>query len=325
MPLQLTDADKAGMSPEEIEALTSEGAEAALGNKPADAGDKDGAEPGESQTAQTDEEKAAAAAAAAEGKTGEDGKPAEGEKANAEIDADTLAEIAEGDRSQAPQQFKVEGPKDFKAERTKLRGDMAAIEKKWSDGELSDEEKAQKLGALQDQMDDLLVQHTRAETLREANEQTLANSYSAECKRVAAAAKNSGELDYGEHATAAKQFDSVFQNLLVTQADRPMSELADKAHAAVLAMNGIERKAAAAPAPAPAAQAAAAPAGAPAQPAAKEPPKAPPSLAGMPAAAAAQVGDDTLAQFQRLEGEEAELFLAKLPPAKVEALLRAAG
>ena len=47
-------------------------------------------------------------------------------------------------------------------------------------------------------------------------------------------------------------------------------------------------------------------------------------LAGLPAAAPAPVGDDVMGKISLLEGEDLEKFMAKMPTADVDKLLRAA-
>ena len=48
------------------------------------------------------------------------------------------------------------------------------------------------------------------------------------------------------------------------------------------------------------------------------------TLAGLPAAAPAPVGDDVMGKISLLEGEDLEKFMAKMPTADVDKLLRAA-
>jgi hypothetical protein len=320
--IQLSDADKHGMSPEEIEALTSEGAEAALGAKPADKTP----EKTEGESAATEVEGGDVKAATTEGATA---AGAEGEKKPAEqgIDAETLAEIAEGDRQAPPTQYKAELSKDFKERREGLLKEKADLHKQLMDGEIDADEFASKDATIATKLEDLTAERVRVETLQSLNEQNMHNAIAAECQRVLAASKKAGEIDYIENKKAAAHFDASMEMLLADpdNAGRPISEIADMAHGMVCLRNGIDRKPTAAPAPqagqqgAATAAHAAGPAAAPASPQAG-----PRTLAGMPAAAAAQIGDDLAAQFATLEGEEAELFLAKLPPAKVEALLRSA-
>lgn len=209
---------------------------------------------------------------------------------------------------------------DFKAQRDTLRTEKRDLAKKWSDGELSDDDYHSAVEAVDDKMATLLAEQTRADTLREVNEQNARRAAEAQEKAelaamaaVAAAAKKAGQVDYGTDKAAAVEFDSLFAAAKASPANASLTpaQLVEKAHKAVLALRGI----AAAPAPAPAAAA-------PAAPAAPAPRAAPPSIGGLPNAAPAVVQDDLMAQFSNLEGEDAERFLAGLPANQVAKLMR---
>ena len=204
--------------------------------------------------------------------------------------------------------------------RDTLRTEKRDLAKKWSDGELSDDDYHSAVEAVDDKMATLLAEQTRADTLREVNEQNARRAAEAQEKAelaamaaVAAAAKKAGQVDYGTDKAAAVEFDSLFAAAKMSPANASLTpaQLVEKAHKAVLALRGI----AAAPAPAP-------PAAAPAAPAAPAPRAAPPSIGGLPNAAPAVVNDDLMAQFSNLEGEDAERFLAGLPANQVAKLMR---
>jgi hypothetical protein len=91
---------------------------------------------------------------------GEAGTPAarEGEE---EIDAEALASVAGEDEDDDVQPFEVPDV-DFKAERKKIDELEADIEAKWTDGHLTDEEKAAKLAPLREQREGLVRQDDAA-------------------------------------------------------------------------------------------------------------------------------------------------------------------
>ena len=308
MAFELSDADKAGMTPDEIESLTgsnvddllkahggSELAAAAADTGADDAGDTPAAE-AKSATAATENE----------------AKDLPG--------ADDLAELLEDEQpaaTKAPAPFKIEGPADYKAERQALRTEKAEIEAKWGEGDLSDAERAAALVALDDKIDDLLIAHTRAETLRTANQQAADQAMTDAVVLVLKSAKAAGTIDYGADNKAAKQFD-IFLSML--QADPDNAELTPaaltvQAHKSVMALRGI------AP-PAAAAAPTAAPAAAAAPLARRNVPTA--TLAGLPNAAPTGMEDEALMKLATLEGEDAEDYMNSLPQREQDRILRAA-
>mgnify|MGYP000997818193 CR=1 FL=1 len=115
---------------------------------------------------------------------------------------------------------------------------------------------------------------------------------------------------YAHHGVAAAQFDSLFAAAKIDPANAKLSaqQVVEKAHKAVLALNGL------AEAPKPRAEAAA--------PAAPAPRNVPPSIGGLPNASQTVVQDELLAQFNQLEGDDAERFMASLNDKQVERLMR---
>ncbi len=297
MSTKLSDADKIGMSPEEIAALEGENADALL------------AMHGATEQQQTN----------AGDSNDDDGGSSDEDDAS--LSTDQLAEVLNGEQTQPPADpapLKVE-TLDYAAERKKLSDERAAIERKWAAGEegCTDEWRAQELERIEAARDDLLIRHTRAETLREQNEQAAArskeaydNAINAEVRRLLEASKKEGAaVAYAADPKAQQQFDLA---LKMIEADpdaaslTPAQRVAD-AHRLVLARRGI-----AAPAPAPA----------PAPAAARR--EVPVTLSGLPNAGREVQGNDILAELNTLSGEDYEMKLASLPAAQVERLLRQA-
>lgn len=321
--MELSADDKAGMTPEEIAALTSDDAAANLART--GEGELDAAAAG---TADADAAAAAAAEKPAEGAEGaaagaEGAEGAEG--AAGELTAEQIAELAaaegitadEPETTTAPTNFRVD-TRDFKADRAALRSQVDAIDAKWGVGEMTDAERKVALEPLQDAMDALTRAQVRAETLSEINEQTAVQTLSAAVVDVLNQARKDGTIDYKKDQKAAKQFDGFWNALLEDpdNAGQNAAWFATEAHKSMLALRGI--KAAAPPPPPPP------PAGAPAAPAAAARRNVPTTLSGIPAASPTGMEQDALDKFAQLEGEDAEDYLASLPKAEQDRIMRAA-
>ncbi len=309
--MKLTPEELAALSPEEAAALQGDDATDALNTM----GDT-------VLTAESVDLEAIQAASSEEGEgaeEGADGGNVSTPEATTEQAAAALEELAPAaEAAPALPTFEVPAT-DFKAQRETLRAEKRDLAKLWSDGVLSDEDYHAKPDEVDDKMATLLTEQTRADTLREVNEQNARRvAEAAEAaelqalQTLAKASKAAGQIDYGADAAAASQFDMLFSATKADPANAKLTPaaLADKAHKAVLALRGIST---AAPAPAPAPKPAAAPAA---------PRNVPPSIGGLPNAAASVVQDDMLAQFNKLSGVDAEEFLARLPANQVERLLR---
>lgn len=312
----LSEEDKAGLTQAEIDALSGDNADELLAahggtatqddtgaeDDDADATDDssdDGAD--DAHDDKTEDDKASQKtdeAATDEGTDDDDGQKAADEPTQAQRDA-----------------YKVEGPKDFKAERQALRDKRDEVEAKWSAGELSDAERKQQIRELDDQIDDLLIAHTRAETLRNANEQAQERAWDAAIADVSKAGKAVG-IDYTQ-AKNAKQFDAMLNALTADpdNATKTPAQLANDAHRAVMALRGIATPQASAGKQVQKTDP-------PAAPARRNVPSA--SLTDVPAAAPTGMDDNALEKFKSLEGEDAEDYLASLPRAEQDRILRAA-
>lgn len=150
-----------------------------------------------------------------------------------------------------------------------------------------------------------------AETaLLQANEQQLQRTQQAKLGEIKALAKTQG-LDYDADADAPLEFDAAlrFVASVPKNANLSYAELADKAHATVLAQRGITPKPAAAPAP-----------GAKPRVAAPPPPM---TLARVPAAATANTNGGVDEQLSRLHGLEFEAAIGGMSKAKRDAWMDA--
>lgn len=216
-----------------------------------------------------------------------------------------------------PQAFDVPDTAALTDQRKALRDEKRDLTKKWSAGEVTDEEYADQVDALDDKLSTLVAAQTEAATLHRINAQNearaKAEAEAAENQAMfatAQASKSAGLIDYGTNKVAAAQFDSLFAAAKIDPANAKLSaqQVVEKAHKAVLALNGL------AEAPKPKAEAAA--------PAAPAPRNVPPSIGGLPNASQTVVQDELLAQFNQLEGDDAERFMASLNDKQVERLMR---
>lgn len=337
MGIELSAEDRAGMSPDEIEALTGADAESNLrahGEEAPAAKDED-ADEAAIDAAAADATAAAAdkagdddAAAVVETPKPDDTPPADGAAAVVEpADAPTLEEMADAldidaPAPTAPRPYTVDA-RDIKAERKALETKLDEIDDKWTAGELTDAERKVQMRPLREQANNLLAEEAVQTALRTVNEQNAEQSLNQACNAIIAEAKKAGTIDYIADAKAAKQFDGFLSMHVEEHPGKSAGELAALAHKSMMAFRGI----AAAPAPAAAAPAVAAPAvAAPAAPAAPAARRAAPTvtLAGIPAASPTGMENDVLDKFANLEGDEAEDYLASLSPLEQARVLRAA-
>ncbi len=220
-----------------------------------------------------------------------------------------------------PAAFDVPDTAAMDAKRKELRDAKRELTKKWSNGEMTDDEYSDQSEALDDQLATVIAAQTEASTLNRINAQNAARAQAeteaAENQamfNVAQASKAAGLIDYGTNKVASAQFDSLFAAAKLDPANAKLTaqQVVEKTHKAVLALNGL------AEAPKPKAKAEAEP------PAAPQPRNVPPSIGGLPNASQTVVQDELFEQFRRLEGEDAERFLASLSERQVDRLMRIA-
>ena len=324
--MKLTPAEKAGLSPAEIAALESADAETALatmGDTPPEPGTiqaADDADQDNSDDTDTGAEGASSDGADAAGAGDDQAK----DDADGTLTAEQLAAIAaEGQPAQPAKPTTYEVPeRNFAAERKALRDERKALQAKWDAGELDDAQLEAQQDAVDDKLDALAREQARADTLRELNEQHAReaaarleaeeNDATIAVIKAAKAAKV-GAIDYVADKAAQSQFDMALGMLKADPANstKTPTQLVQQAHRAVLAVRGINAE----PAPNPSLT----PTATPRQP---QPRNVPQSLAGLPNAGIVPLQDETLAQAQRLNGEDLEQFLARLTPAQQAKLLR---
>lgn len=240
-------------------------------------------------------------------------EPAAEAKPDAEAETEAAAAEPAKPAVEASQAYEVADTKAIADQRKTLRAEKAGIEAKWASGELSDEDRAAKIGELDDQLDTLLIEQTRAETLREANAQRAMQDQVSALKRIAATAKGQG-IDYADDGMGA-MYDAKLRAVAADPAfaGKAFEDVAAEAHARVLKAIGRD-PAAPTPTPTPAPT-----------PAKRESPRAniPPTLGAMPAAAAQPVGDELAAQIDAItDPDELERRWAALPASKRTSMLR---
>lgn len=326
MPRQFTPDELDEFTPAEIEALRAE--PPATDTQAATPTDEPPAQDSTTAAAEKDDDTADTATADPKAAPAPEAQPPEAQatgKADDNTDPGALADVlAEAQPSEQPR-YELPDTASFAEQRKTLREQRAAIDTKWLGGALSDTERAAQVGAIDDQLDDLLKQATRAETLAEVNRQ---NALSEQTRVIEAIRRDGAKagIDYQPDGEAAGQFDTALQVLAARKdaAGKSFEDLAQQAHRMVLALNG-KLAPAASPAPAPAAAPAAAspvPAPTPA-PATKPPVSIPPTLGHMPAAARPPIANDFMSEFAGIDDpDRAEAMLENMPARQREALLR---
>lgn len=316
--MKLTDAEKVGMSPDEVALLEGGNAEELLAmtgtTEPA------AETPGEGEGAENEGSTTDAAGKV----TSEAAAPAAPEGGDAALSTEELQAAlteAEPQATPAPKPYTVPDT-DFSKQRADLLAEKKEVEKKWAAGDLSDDERADQIIELDAKLLDVVQEHTRAQTLREANEQAAKQAEQAKIdaentaitaliKKDATANAGKPLLNYAADAEAQADFDAMFAaiNRRPDAATKTAEQRVADAHKRVLALRGIT--VAAAPA-------------APATPAPKLPRDVPVTLSGLPNAGHGDVKDDLLTQAGKLQGEDLERWLASQPVGTVDRLMRMA-
>lgn len=212
-------------------------------------------------------------------------------------------------------EFKAEAPADADAKLAELRKQRLDARKKWSAGEIDEEELEALEAPIEQAMDAIRQQQSVAAAMEQANKQLQAKQQ-ADAERAARVTVNriraegtAAGLDYsppsenkpaGEHAV---EFDRQLQPLLADpkwQA-KGFDAIAAEAHRKVMLLAGK------APAAAPAAR--------------RAPPPAPQTLRDVPAADRANAGSDLDDQFKTVTGLSAQKLWDKLTPAQQARML----
>lgn len=273
---------------------------------------------------------------AAGGTDGDGGEPAANPDAGTDAPSDTPAdgavddegaidqsalEAVASDETAARPTYDKPDARDYDTERKTLRASKADIQKKWNDGELSDEEYAAKTAEVDDQLDALLVAKTEAQTIESLNKQAAIQEQQKVLNAISTASKLANELDYTDEKVAI-----AYDKMLRTVAEDPdnagksFAELAQLAHVGLCAVRGIQRGA---PKPKEDAKDDAKDGGQKPEQAASMRAKIPTTLGSMPAAAAVPVGNDALTSLAAIDDPDAaEAALASMPASQRTALLR---
>ena len=253
----------------------------------------------------------AATSAGSEGEGGQAGQQQD------QLDESALRAVAEeDDLDDEPTQMAVPAG-DFKAKQAALDEREAEIDKKWTDGTITDDDRNKQLRQLRVDQADLTREQTRAETIEHINIQRTQEYQAKVLSKLASESKASGLLDYGD-AKVAASFDRMLGAVAgdPENAGKSFRDLVNITHEALCAARGVKAKSA----PAPAASSA----GAPAAPAAgRVPPKAPVTLRDLPAAATSHTGGGAIEAMGNLKGQAYQDAFNRLTPAQQAQLLDA--
>lgn len=193
-----------------------------------------------------------------------------------------------------------------------IRTELVGARKKTAEFEME----AADLAALEDRLDDermsLISKRTKAEVKQETNDANLQAAFQTALRYFIRDAKREG-IDYGNKYVLA-MFNTAYADVLElpehkSKGIEDVDSVFQAAHDIVKAQLG--------PREAPKATK-------PAETKPTEPKVTPKTLAELPAAAQAVTGDDIMDKINTLNGEDLEVFLAKLPKAKREELRRRA-
>lgn len=250
----------------------------------------------------------------------------------AEPAADVVTAGADDDiaeRPEAPPVFVPQfGTEEVSASKlADLRKQSADLRKRWSNGEIDDEEYNAQAEKLDLERDEAAAANIRAQVRNELAQETLQQSFAFQRGVYLKMIERVDGVPYLSNDMVRSAFDRELakagQRALKENPEATAEELfieADKAvreqFAALGATFGGKKP-----------TTAAAPAAAAAAPAAKGAPRdVPKTLAGLPAAAPIDTGSHAqLAQLATLEGEDYEMAVAKLAPAERRRLLESAG
>lgn len=256
-----------------------------------------------------DEDDAAAAASGDDDATADD-----------KSDDEDTDESDEDDRP-APEptfapQYHAGDPASFDAQLKGVRESRAELTKKWRDGEIEDADYDAKIAELDDAKDTIIEQRAAARLTASMNEQASRQAFERDKANFVRTMDKYESVPYGSNPMIRSAFESELRSAaeraIAEKRDPSAQELFEEAHAGVvkqLAALGVQigRKPKADPKPT--------------EPEARAPRNVPKTLSGMPAAApASTASDDLMTEAAQLEGEELEVFIARLSPEKRRAL-----
>ena len=300
-----SDAELAGLTPDEQEALRADAAVSAEAEAEAEASSEAAAAVDASAAAVAAEEAAtvaataeadaaAAAAAAADG-----GEPSADKPDGTELKAAESAEFTP--------KFTADMPEGAADRLLEIQTEKDSLVERFNDGEIDMPALMAGMSRLDDERVTLVVAQENAKFAEHQNASLRTQRWEWEQERF-----------FGNDKNAATYADPVMVAALDSQVKILANDPANSSRKASWFLEEADRlvrarfTGAATPAtPAPAA-------------AGREPQPTVRTLAGLPAAAPAPVGDDVMGKISLLEGEDLEKFMAKMPTADVDKLLRAA-
>ena len=329
-----SEEDLAGLSEAEREALRDLSEDDQDLQAPADDSDEAGAATAAADHDDDDDDESATAAAAAANKPAEGAVTgADDAAAGAAPDASEAGAADDDADAPAPATIQPVSPADADEQRTALRAEKATALQQLLDGEIDQEAYQEVESRVQDKLDDL----ARAAAVDMARNQMQQDAMMQEYgQHLGAARKELKAAGIDLEGEAGAQFDRAIRLFAQDAIDRGLTDAMGNmaasrdalAEAQALMLRRFGKASGAAPAAAPAAAApGAAPAAAPAAPSARKPAAAdrsalPPTLAGVPAAADASVGNE-FAHLDGLEGTALEKALARMTPDQQERYLGA--
>lgn len=223
--------------------------------------------------------------------------------------ADEPAAATVDEPADAAEQFDARTTVEIADAKKALRDEKRAAFKKYSEGELSDDEWL----AIEERVDTQLEALIEEGALARANEQGIKREQASAIEAIIAGAKADGTIDYQTDPTAANEFNAALQLAVRNpkNAALPFSEMAKVAHKLVLTMRGITPPAAAA---------------APTSTARDTPPprvpgKGPTTLANVPAASVPNTNGGITEQLGRLDGLDFQEAVGRMPKAQRDAWL----
>lgn len=244
---------------------------------------------------------------------------------------DVTFDIPEVPEDDLPQLVPIAELEALRTKRTELRDQVSAIDDKWSDGQITSEERKQQLAPLHEQIDGI----TGALATEQMKHALVKGQQDKVIQGIITHGKSIG-VDYASNPTLQTQFNAVLDALDKDPANKALSfnKLAGLAHKTVCVLQGKVPGAAApaptpaaatpaaAPAPKPAAAAPAAPAPAP-----RQAPPAPPTLRTMPSAEvpnSTQPGGTVMDQILTGTPDQMEAAFGRLTKAQRDQLLHQA-
>lgn len=235
---------------------------------------------------------------------------------------------ADDDRPDAPSTFApafdAGDPKAFDEQLKSIREQRAALTKAWRSGEIEDDEYDGKLAELDDQKDSVIEQRATARAAITMSQQTAQQAFEHDRQSFLRNMERYEGVPYSKTpmlaAAFAQELRAAGQRAIDEKRDPSAGELFEEAHAKVIEqMRGLgmtigrARQAPEGGKPEGKTDGKAEDAGKPRQ--------VPRTLSGLPnAAPSGGVGDDLLQQAANLEGEDLEIFVARLPEDKRRAL-----